>query len=69
MLKIKDSVAVITGGASATGYSLAEYRLAQGGKPLIADVNQESPHTAAQKLKADVATFECDVSTALDYIF
>ncbi|OGR11182.1 MAG: hypothetical protein A2097_04490 [Desulfobacula sp. GWF2_41_7] len=66
MLEIKDSVAVITGGASGIGYSLAEYWIAEGGKAVIADVNPESLEMAAQKLKTRVATLQCDVSCEQD---
>lgn len=38
MLEIKDSVAVITGGASGIGLSCAQYWALQGGKVVIADV-------------------------------
>ena len=38
MLEIKDSVAVITGGASGLGYAIAQYWVEQGGKVVLGDV-------------------------------
>ncbi len=41
MLEIKNSVAVITGGASGIGFSVAKYWVAHGGKAVIADVAED----------------------------
>lgn len=62
MLHIKDSVAVITGGASGIGFSLAEYWTANGGKAVIADINSAALETAREKLKDNTATFKCDIT-------
>ncbi len=62
MLEIKDSVAVITGGASGIGYSLAEYWIQKGGKAVLADVDEKSLAAATRKLEMNVTTFRCDVT-------
>lgn len=66
MLTIKDSVAVITGGASGIGFSLAEYWVERGGKVVLADINKESLETAGQKLKTNAAIITCDVTKEAD---
>jgi 3-oxoacyl-[acyl-carrier protein] reductase len=62
MLAIKDSVAVITGGASGIGLSLAKYWLENGGKVVIGDVIEPALKQAAEELKGDVATVLCNVT-------
>ena len=42
MLEIKDSVAVITGGASGLGLEMAQYWARQGGKIVIGDISEEA---------------------------
>ncbi|MBU8910748.1 MAG: SDR family oxidoreductase [Desulfobacterales bacterium] len=66
MLNIKDSVAVITGGASGIGFSMAQYWVEKGGKVVLADINPESLKIAKQKLKTNVATIECNVTKEKD---
>lgn len=66
MLTIKDSVAVITGGASGIGFSLAEYWVERGGKVILADINPESLENAKQKLKNNAAAIECNVTKEKD---
>lgn len=63
MLEIRDSVAVITGGASGIGLAFARYWLAQGGKALIADISAEGLEAAAESLQGDVATLACNVTS------
>ncbi len=62
MLDIKDSVAVITGGASGIGLSIAQYWINSGGKVVLADINSQSLIDAEKKLKGEVATFQCDIT-------
>jgi len=62
MLKIKDAVAVITGGSGGIGMALAEYWIANGGKVVLADVASEALEQAAGKLDGDVMTMVCDVT-------
>jgi len=66
MLAIKDSVAVITGGASGIGLSLAKYWLDKGGKVVIGDVVESALEQAAEELKGDVATVLCNVTREED---
>ncbi len=69
MLRIKNSVAVITGGSGGIGRVLAEYWLHEGGKVVIADV-QEGPLNAAEndlkKISENVASIVCDVTREED---
>lgn len=65
MLKIEKSVAVITGGSGGIGKALAEYWLKEGGKVVIADVQEKALVACQQGLMvsgADVATMVCDVT-------
>jgi len=66
MLEIKDSVAVITGGASGIGLALSKYWLEKGGKVVIGDVVESSLKQAAEELKGDVATVLCNVTKEED---
>lgn len=61
MLEIKDSVAVITGGASGIGLEMAKYWLQNGGKVVIGDVAEEALGKAARGLQGEVATVLCNV--------
>jgi 3-oxoacyl-[acyl-carrier protein] reductase len=66
MLEIKESVAVITGGASGIGLEMARYWLQHGGKVVIADVAQEALEKAANRLEGEVATVLCNVTKEED---
>jgi 3-oxoacyl-[acyl-carrier protein] reductase len=66
MLEIKDSVAVITGGGSGIGLSLAKYWLEKGGRAVLADVIESNLDKAKAELKGDVATVLCDVTQEED---
>lgn len=66
MLEIKDSVAVITGGGSGIGLSMAKYWLENGGKVVIGDVVESALNQAAAELKGDVATVLCNVTKEED---
>ncbi len=66
MLRIKDSVAVITGGGSGIGLTLARYWVAKGGKVVIGDVSEESLATAADKIGGTVVPVVCDVTSEED---
>jgi 3-oxoacyl-[acyl-carrier protein] reductase len=66
MLEIKDSVAVITGGASGIGLSFARYWLQQGGKALIADIAEEGLSKAVATLDGEVSSFVCNVTKEED---
>jgi 3-oxoacyl-[acyl-carrier protein] reductase len=66
MLDIKDSVAVITGGASGIGLSLASYWLRNGGKVVIGDVVEDALKKAKQDLDGPVETVLCNVTREED---
>ena len=69
MLKIKGSVAVITGGSGGIGKTLAEYWLKAGGKVLIADIQEEALQTTEkelQKISGEVASIVCNVTKEED---
>lgn len=69
MLKIKGSVAVITGGSGGIGKSLAEYWLKEGGKVILADVMEEALVKTEQELQAisgELVSVVCDVTREED---
>jgi 3-oxoacyl-[acyl-carrier protein] reductase len=69
MLEIRDSVAVITGGAGGIGLALATYWVQQGGKVVIADVVEGALAEAEAELKdagSAAAAVKCDVTDELD---
>ncbi len=69
MLKINNSVAVISGGSGGIGKALAEYWLQQGGKVIIADIMEDPLSKAKAELKKisnDVAATLCDVTSETD---
>lgn len=69
MLTINNSVAVITGGSGGIGRSLAEYWLKEGGKVVIADVQEEALQAAERELGAisnHVASLVCNVTKEED---
>lgn len=69
MLTIKDSVAVITGGSGGIGKSLAEYWLKEGGKAVIADVQEEALQEAEKELSTisgAVSSLICNVTKEED---
>lgn len=66
MLDIKGSVAVITGGASGIGLSLASYWLKNGGKVVIGDVVEDALIKAKQELDGPVETVLCNVTREED---
>ena len=72
MFDIKDKVAIVTGGASGIGLATVEMILAKGGKPVIADYNEESGKKEAARLgvpfvKVDVSK-EAELKSAVDYV-
>jgi len=50
MFEIKDKVAIVTGGASGIGKATVEAILAKGGRPIIADYNEEMGKKVAEEL-------------------
>jgi len=69
MLNVNGSVAVITGGSGGIGRILAEYWLKEGGKVVIADVQETALRTAEselQEISPDVAAVLCNVTSEED---
>ncbi|MFW2368668.1 MAG: SDR family NAD(P)-dependent oxidoreductase [Desulforhopalus sp.] len=66
MLDIKGSVAVITGGSGGIGKALAQYWLKQGGKVVIADIDEKALTQAKKELGEEALTFVCDVTQEAD---
>ncbi len=66
MLEIKDSVAVITGGASGIGLACAQYWALKGGKVVIADVNETALSQAAGQIEGEVHSVVCNVTDEVD---
>ena len=65
MLDIRESVAVITGGAGGIGLAVAKFWVQNGGKVVIADVAEKLLGQAEAEIKAlngEVATVLCDVT-------
>ena len=65
MLDIRESVAVITGGAGGIGLAVAKFWVQNGGKVVIADVAEQFLDLAEAEIKAlsgEVATVLCDVT-------
>lgn len=65
MLEIAGSVAVITGGGSGIGESVAKYWVRHGGKLVIADIVPESLSRVEKEIKelgGEVVTTVCDVT-------
>jgi 3-oxoacyl-[acyl-carrier protein] reductase len=69
MLDIEGSVAVITGGASGIGESLAKFWVRQGGKVVLADISSEGLLRVEKEIRergGQVATTICDVTKEED---
>ena len=66
MLDIKDSVAVITGGASGIGFTVAKYWIQNGGKVVLGDVAEEALARVERELEGEVATVTCNVTQEKD---
>lgn len=62
MLEIKDSVAVITGGASGIGLGVAKYWVQNGGKVVLGDIAEEALKKATDEMNGDIATVVCNVA-------
>ena len=66
MLDIKDSVAVITGGASGIGLAVAKYWVQHGGKVVLGDVAEEALAKVKREIEGEVAAVTCNVTQEQD---
>ena len=66
MLDIKDSVAVITGGASGIGLAVAKYWVQHGGKVVLGDVAEEALSRVEREIEGEVAAVTCNVTQEED---
>ena len=63
-MRIEDTAAVITGGASGLGRAVAERVVARGGRAVIVDVQDDAGRAAAEEIGATYV--RCDVSAEAD---
>ena len=61
-MKLKDKVAVITGGASGLGRATAEMVVEQGGRVAIFDLNADLANQTAAELGEDASAYKVDVA-------
>ncbi len=69
MLKIEGAVAVITGGASGIGESIAKYWVKQGGRVVLGDISSDELSRVEKEITSsggEVVTCVCDVTTEAD---
>jgi 3-oxoacyl-[acyl-carrier protein] reductase len=66
MLDIKDSVAVITGGASGIGLAVAKYWVQHGGKVVLGDVAEEALGRVEREIEGEAAAVTCNVTQEED---
>ena len=62
-MQIRDSVFIVTGGASGLGAGTARALSAQGGRVVVADLNKAAGEALAKELGAGARFAECDVSS------
>ena len=61
-MRLKDKIAIVTGGASGFGKGIVEKFIQQGAKVVIADVNIELAENVAEELGPDAIAVKVDVS-------
>ncbi len=66
MLEIKNSVAVISGGASGIGLSMARFWVKNGGFVVLGDISAASLESAREEFGDKAATVACDVTKESD---
>src|SRR5208282_468604 len=61
-MKIRDKVAIITGAARGIGKAIAERYVKEGGKVVIADLNEEGAKTVATALGPTALAVKLDIT-------
>ena len=61
-MRLKDKIAIVTGGASGFGKGIVEKFIQQGAKVVIADINIELAESVAKEFGADAIAVKVDVS-------
>ena len=65
-MRLKDKVAIVTGGASGFGKAIAELYAKEGAKVMVADLNGQGAREVAEGIGASAAYIACDVSKKAD---
>jgi 3-oxoacyl-[acyl-carrier protein] reductase len=68
-MKLKDRVAVITGGARGIGKAIASAFVREGGKVCLADVDQETLETTKKEIRKgreEILALACDITKSAD---
>lgn len=65
-MKLKDKVAIVTGGASGFGKAIAETYAKEGAKVMVADINDQGAREVANSIGEAAAHIACDVSKKAD---
>jgi pyridoxal 4-dehydrogenase len=65
-MKLKDRVAIVTGGAQGIGKAIAEKLSEEGASVVIADINEEGAQAAAEGLTGEGLAVRADVSDPAD---
>lgn len=66
MLEIKNSVAVVTGGASGIGLAFARYWVQNEGRVVLADISDSALAHANDEFGDSAATIKCNVTSEVD---
>jgi len=66
MMRLKDKVAIVTGAASGFGAEIARSYVREGGKVVIADLNEAGALKVAAEIGPDAVAVKCDVSQRAD---
>ncbi|MGE8943740.1 glucose 1-dehydrogenase [Leptospira interrogans] len=65
-MKLKDKVAIVTGGASGFGKAICELYAKEGGKVMVADINGQGARDVAQQIGDAARHVACDVAKKSD---